>query len=179
MKFKRWSDLRKCKDFNKKLSQYEWGPVGKNLESLDDDDFDNYRTLSPTDFDKVKKGTCWDYVEFQRDWYEDQGISHNVYYLEADNKEKASHTILIAKVGDQFIWDESSWKAHKGLHPSKSKVSLLRTICEKHSKADKDKINQIVVYEYPRPKKFGMTAQAFMSWVKNNGKHIFTWNVHP
>jgi hypothetical protein len=167
-----WSKLKKCKAFNKKLASYDWGPVDKDLGALRESDFIHYRTVSPQDFHKIKRGTCWDYVEAQRDWYEEQNIQHTVYYIEGNNKEKATHTLLIAQVGKQFLWDEASWKSNKGLHFADSEDELLKIACEKHSKVSKD-ITKIDVYRYPQPK-FGLSVKEFMAWVKKNGKRVKT-----
>lgn len=173
--FNDWSKLKKLKDFNKRLASYEWGAIDKDLNPLPDDEFEKYHTISPKTLHKLKRGTCWDYVEAQRDWYEEEGVQHKVYYIEADNPEKASHTFLIAQIGEQFLWDEASWKPNKGVHLASSAEKLLNIVCKKHSKTSEN-ISKISVYCYPKPKKFGMSVKEFMSWVKRNGKHVLTWN---
>ncbi len=170
--FKNWF---KIKEFNKKLSSFQWGPVGEKLDILKKNDFKNYRTISPKIFYELKIGTCWDYVEAQRSWYKDQNIEHKVYYAEANNKEKATHTFLIAKINNKFLWDESSWKSEQGLHYDNSEKELINRICKKQIKTIKN-ANEINVYVYPKPNKFNMTVEQFMEWVKKNGKHILTWS---
>ena len=166
------SDIEMCVDFNKKLSGYEWGPVDKNYKPLTDEDFEEYRTLSPKDFYRLERGTCWDYVEAQREFYDDKNLPHSIYYLESDNPEKASHTITVIRLPDGFIWDEASWKSNKGVHKFQSLEDLLNIVCDKHATSD---VDNIVVYKYPRPNKFGMGCEEFMDWVKNTGKLILKW----
>lgn len=155
--------------YNEKLSNYEWGLVDKNLKPIKESDFKKYRTLSPKDFHKLKRGSCWDYVEAQREWYEKHKIPFSTYYLELNNKEKASHTILVAEIDGKYIWDEASWKKHKGLHEFNSLKSLLKDVAKKHLSDIKD-ADKVEIYKYSKPPRFGMSVNEFMEWIKDQGK---------
>jgi hypothetical protein len=90
---------KSAEEIVKRLSSYKWDVPDRNRQSLlkdgEDPDFMQYVTLSPEEFHKMKAGTCWDHTEAQRRLYSKAGIPHRVYYLEADNPEKGSHTIVV------------------------------------------------------------------------------------
>lgn len=83
-----------------KIGGYDWGVPdewGNRLSGNTSDDFEKYRTVSPDRFHELGFGTCWDFIEAQREAYEKAGYGVKTFYIELDNDEKASHTILLGE----------------------------------------------------------------------------------
>lgn len=56
--------------FNQTLNSYDYGIIldGVPLTGYDID-FGKYKTISPEDFKKYKTGVCWDYVEYEAQYF--------------------------------------------------------------------------------------------------------------
>lgn len=157
------------KDFRELLSLYRWGIPDGDLNRTKD--FKKYKTLSPEDFHAIQFGTCWDYVEAQRDYYTYNELGGTTYYIEGDNEEKASHTIFVYEQDSLLIWDEKAWKNRIDLHTSKSLFDLLEKAVEwKKEEEDLDGV-EFAVFKYDKPP-YGLSTDEFTDWIHENGEPV-------
>ena len=89
---------------NKNIS---YGYLGKNNKiympndpNFDKDWLDNYILETPYDILSTKVGNCWDQVEFERNWFENNNYEYKTIYnqvlLNYDNS-YPTHTFLVYK----------------------------------------------------------------------------------
>jgi len=134
------------------LSSYRWDVLDKDRSPIGaqpdgSPDFMQYLTLTPEELHKHKRGTCWEHTEAQHRLYKDLGVPHKVFYIEADNPEKGSHTVVLredAKGG--VYWDETAWKDRTGSHRFDTEKDALDAIARqvgKHSGAQKARVFRI------------------------------------
>lgn len=153
-----------------RLSKYRWAVPDAKRRFHDEEGADIakvYRTLSPEEFHKHRAGTCWDYVEAQRDWFEAKNIPHRTFYIEQDNQEQASHTVLVYKTPDGYLQPEASWKDELGISRSKDEMALVKRIANR-LRRDMGNKHSASVYEYQRPSHYGMDVHEFMAHAKQN-----------
>jgi hypothetical protein len=156
---------------------YDWGVVGENRQRLSHDDFNGYRTLAPVEFHLLRVGTCWDYVEAQRDGFLQLGIEHRIIYMEAGNMERATHTIAIRRDRAGWIWDECAWKIYMGRYSTNSletvvgqAVRMFRaSLAASGCCGDELRIRAIA---YNKPLRFGLTVAEFMEYVALTGREV-------
>jgi hypothetical protein len=164
-------------DFNKMISAYKYGIADKDLKPVKDIDseFSEYRTLSPENFHKLKMGVCWDYVEAQRELYEKNNIPHKVYYLELDNPQQGTHTIVSRETKDGYSWDEASWKPYVGMHHFDTEEELLSDVARKHEDAAFDESGKRYkvkkIYEVAKPE-YGLEPWDYMQGIYRDSKRI-------
>jgi len=93
-----------------------------------------YKIRLKDDFVNAGYGVCWDFCEFEREFFEYAGIEHECYFLEAYEKEEEggpTHTFTLFKEGDKWSWFEFSWGMYAGIWQYSSKEEALVDIVEK------------------------------------------------
>ena len=124
-------------DFMK--NNFNYGYLGKNgkTHAYNDHNFksdwlEQYVLESKDDILKTLYGTCWDEVEFERDWFESRGYEiktfYEMVYLDYTNP-YPTHSFLVFKDNDKWYWFEHSFRDNLGIHRF-------------------DTINELLKYEY-------------------------------
>lgn len=88
--------------------------------SLDNFDWSkNYRTMPVEKFRKEKIGTCWDFVNYQHDYFKKNNIPDKayLYFAERENGTYVTHTFSVIDLDGQKYWFESSLWPARGLNP--------------------------------------------------------------
>lgn len=144
-----------------KLDDIKYGFADNNENIYPDNlkDWNNsfsklYHLQSPEDLIKNKYGVCWDQVELERFYLEENNISSKSYFIIAyDNKQEPTHTFIVVK-SDKYYWLEHSWYPFKGVHEYNSLKKLLNDVKIKFEKSiKKQNVNdyKIAIYEYDKP----------------------------
>lgn len=134
----------------------QYGFTYKNkIFTEDNPNFDNefnkhYKLRLGEDFIKSGYGVCWDFCEFERLFFIEQGIEHECYYLESFiSREEGgpTHTFALFKQKDKWYWFEYSWYMFRGIHEYRSKEEALTDILDKYYHHNAGISNNIDVYK--------------------------------
>lgn len=120
--------LQKIRKFNQKLNRMQY--------IAPDDFFKDYKYLSSREFQKQKGGVCWDYVLYEKEYFQKHfpTVQTEAYFfcgIDTDN-DMPSHTVLLFFLDDKTYWFESSWKSKSGIYEFNSKIEALQTIQKLH-----------------------------------------------
>jgi catalase len=106
---------------------------------------------------KNKYGVCWDFVEFQREWFKNNNYEFETFFMAVIKKEGSglpTHTFLVYKFKNKWYWFEFSWYDQRGIHKYNDLNSLWKDLNNKHIKsivgegALFDDITNHKIYEY-------------------------------
>lgn len=132
------------KKFNKYLNtNYKYGVIhnGKIITGNELEDnfnfYDDYRSLSISEFEKYKTGVCWDYVHYEAKWFKDHGYKYETYYIEVNDNsgDCPTHTFLVFYLpnSSKAYYFESSWYTYRGIEEFNNINSLLKTVKDRHT----------------------------------------------
>lgn len=151
------------------MNYIEYGFIDKNNKRRNDYDtfYDDYQLQSPEELIQSKLGVCWDQVELERYYFENNNINCNTYYIiYYDNKELPTHTFLVFNDDDNYYWFEHSWEIHKGIHKYNTLEELLSDVRYKFiedAEDDNIPIEKVSIYEYTKPN-YHLSVQEFMDY---------------
>lgn len=158
----------KIKKIQNIMSEIKYGFLDKNNKNIIETDiekWDNefnefYYLQSPQELLKTKCGVCWDQVELERYLFKQEKINIKTYFIcTYDNDNLPSHTFLMYKEKDKYIWFENSWQEYRGIHKYENKKQLLLDIKNKFIKShNTSKDAPTIIYEYKKPK-YHITCQ--------------------
>lgn len=119
---------------------------------------------SPRQLGDSKIGTCFDQVEFIRDFIHkmDYQVRSYFFYYPSD-EEDISHAILVYKDSKRYYWIENAWYKYKGLHIYNNKDELLEDVANKFVDTINDgDIKKLKIYSYEKPR-YGINYVKFMA----------------
>lgn len=130
----------KVGNFNNFMNtKFEYGVLynGKHLTydngDLDNFDWSKYRTIPLDIMEKEKIGNCWDFVNYQHNYFKKNNIPDKSYLYFAQRKDGSyiTHTFSIIDLDGQKYWFESSFWEHRGVNP----ISNVNDVYDKLSKS--------------------------------------------
>lgn len=137
------------------------GNVCYSFDIFDDD----YVLQSYKDMLKTKTGVCFDQVELERHYLYNRDITS--YFICYYGVFLQSHTFLVVKENNKYIWFEHAWEKYKGIYEYNSLDELLNDVKNKfmneYNILDKDKI---LLKSYSKPKS-GINLSEYFKWVEN------------
>ena len=147
----------------KELKSYSYGMV------VDPKD---YKTLSPAEVQKHRKGICWDFVTLENNIFKTKfrGMPSKCYYMQRDS-DFNTHTFLMYNKNGKYYIFEVSWGKHMGIHEFNSKDEALKTYLDEFLKDSKKESKRYVLIEYPCPRP-GMSSDKFINWIYSRGTII-------
>ena len=169
------SNLQYIKKFNDKLNKFNYGILVNDEVITENIDWSQYKTIPIHKFATKKVGVCWDFVNYQALWFDNNGYSIDTYFLECVTDDRYdTHTFNIIHVDGYHIYFESSWSKHKGLYISDKKNDAFHSAYdrfkEQYATKKKDKIS---CYKYhTKGLDNNLSASEFISRVKETGKKI-------
>ena len=145
-----------------KLENIKYGYIDNNHNIYPDDinDWDTnfnklYKLQSPEELINNKYGVCWDQVELERYYLEQENIEGISYFIIAhENRQEPTHTFLVIK-DIKYYWLEHAWEPYRGLHEYETLEELILDVKYKFEQTiKKNNITnyQIDIYEYKKPK---------------------------
>ncbi len=161
----------------------EYGFLGKNghIYHYDDPNFNSdwYEQCileNRDDLLKNKYGTCWDQVEFERDWFLKNGYEIKTIYemvkLDYDNQ-YPSHSFLVYKNNNEWYWFENADFNNKGIHKFNTLDELLNYQYKRYVEFLKtfnitdEELEKIIVTEFDKPKEH-ISAEEYLNHVINS-----------
>ena len=149
------------------LSDIKYGYMnnaGNGCYSFDTFD-DDYVLQSYKDMLKTKTGVCFDQVELERHYLYNRDITS--YFICYYGEFLQSHTFLVVKENNKYIWFEHAWEKYRGIYEYNSLDELLNDVKNKfmneYNILDKDKI---LLKSYSKPKS-GINLSEYFKWVEN------------
>ena len=156
-----------CK-LNSFLNSFRYGvPYNGHILIPDDaEEFTNvYHYLSPKEFLKYRCGVCWDYTAFQSEELRKHHANYTNFYVELGNpKSPDTHTFTVVKIGDKYIYIESSFKMIQGVYVSSNLTDIIDYVIYNMAKysiyKDFEKI-VVVVRAYKDNRNYGENSIEF------------------
>lgn len=108
-----------------------------------------YKIRLGEDFIKSSYGVCWDFCEFERDFFETHTIEHDCYFVESYINQDVggpTHTFTIFRQNNNWYWFEYSWFYHRGIWKYNSQQEALRDILKKFEEFYDGKLIDIGIY---------------------------------
>ena len=142
---------------NLQTISYGWiDKDGGRHEKLGSDFASEYRLQLGDECYKNQLGVCWDQVEYEASFLDAAGIDNQSYFIYYDDKDKLpSHTFLVVKQGDKFLWIEHAWEKFAGIHEYNSEEELLKDVKTKFIECSEfgNGCNRenVFVFKYNRP----------------------------
>lgn len=152
---------------SKKLKSFTYGTVvdGKIYTNLDAIPWDRYKTLTISQMNKYKVGTCWDFVNYQHNYFKKMGIKNDSFLFVKPMSENpndiATHTFSILE-GDK--WFESRWAKHQGIN----KVQSYKDVADILNKDFNSKYD-FELYKYNPDGMIGLSSSQFFKKATSNG----------
>jgi hypothetical protein len=163
-----------------------YGFIGKNRKKYYDananDWIEQYCIQSGEEVIKSKIGTCYDQVELERLWFENNNYKFKTLFawFKVDRENKLpTHTFLIYQYNNKWYWFEHAWYDLKGIYEFNSEHELInyfkkeyynyvKSNYEDFLESDKEKFK---FYEYEKPnEKLGVLD--YIYYVTNIKKEI-------
>ena len=170
-------------------NEINYGYLGKNgrIYHYDDEDFNSewfkqYILENKNDLLETLYGNCWDQVEFERDWFLENGYEVKTIYemvkLDYDN-EYPTHSFLVYKNNDYWYWFENADFNNRGIHRFNSFDELLNYQYNRYIEFLKtfniqsDEITKIIVTEFDKPKEHA-SAEEYLNHVIDSKLIMFS-----
>lgn len=162
----------------KELSDF-WNTCSYGIPNGDLDRFsEDYWFQSPAEFAKTKKGVCWDFVEYGREFLSMHDVPFHMYFIQTDRLDKMTHTFIVCDDPDGgLIYVESSFdkvaKRIGGYKQFNSLKSIINLIVDEmfeddaviHVGTDNHGVMRYDVFEYDGHPKYGCNANGYMKWM--------------
>lgn len=129
--------MKDIKKLNSKLNKFGFGAVvdGK-LYSKEEMDWSKYKTLTLEEMEKFKVGVCWDFVNYEANWFTNNKIPFETYMFVmqmSDNVDDIiTHTFLIFSFENKKYWFESAWYGHQWIQEVESYDDVIETLTERY-----------------------------------------------
>lgn len=153
---------------NQVLNDFDWSCIvdNKRVESTEEN-WNKYRVLLPNQFLDLRAGCCWDYCNFQSEYF-DAYFPELKYKLFIIDSEESNHTFMTYEENDRIKLFESSYKKYSGVYEFKEEHEVRDFYLEKMN------LEHYRIYNYKRlNKNYGILAEEFMSYIWTEGKLLY------
>ncbi len=133
-----FNDIKTPKQLMKYLSaNFKYGFTHKNkIFTEDTPDFQDkmdqlYKLRTGKNFIKSGYGVCWDFCEFERDFFKQNNIYHECYFIFSFKNRKdggPTHSFTIYNKNNKWFWFEYSWFTFRGIWEYNTKEEALNDI---------------------------------------------------
>lgn len=131
-------------DLLKRLNSYDYGYIknGKKVKGMKNF-FEDYKSLTISEFEKYEIGVCWDYVHYEAYWFNKHGYRYETFYIQVQDKDNdcPSHTYLAFYLANssKVYYFESSWGKYQGIEEFDNINELHETIKDRHISSARSK----------------------------------------
>lgn len=185
-----FTNIKTPKELNEYMNKnISYGYLGKNNKiympndpNFDKDWLDNYILETPYDILSTKVGNCFDQVEFERNWFENNNYEYKTIYnqvlLNYDNS-YPTHTFLVYKENNKWYYFENAWEDMKGIHEFNTLEELLEYEYNKYIEFLKEfnitdeEIEKIKYFEYSKPKEH-ISAKEYIEYMLKQKELYFS-----
>lgn len=176
--------FKACQQLHDKWSKFKYGiRVEDGSYNIPSAEYFNkhYRFLSDG-FVKYGIGVCWDYVSYGNEFLNKKHIEHSCYFILTDTPPNYdTHTIIVCKASDKFVYVESSFKMvddeingvaiFDDITDVFKFVTSRMFLCnDNYKKFSKFKYD---VYKFDEEPPAGSTDSEYMDWMINNAEIVY------
>jgi hypothetical protein len=150
-------------ELNAELNKFSYGCIYGSFPYY-------YRSVEPRVFEKMKKGVCWDFVAYQKYFFDKKfpDIRYKIYYLESDFGQTC-HSFMIYETGLGRFGSFESCHDPKGVRLFESSEEAIDYVVNNFVK----KKNQAyILFEYEPPDRYELPVDDYMKYIYRNGKRI-------
>ena len=101
---------------NAKMNRFKYGFLYKG--KILTDDYSKYQTMTVAEIDRYQCGVCWDFVNYEANWFRKNQIPFKTFYIEWNDPMTSTHTFLVYKLPEDpnCYYFESSFEKYQGIH---------------------------------------------------------------
>ena len=128
----------------KRLNSYDYGYIknGQKIKGTKNF-FEDYKSLTISEFEKYQIGVCWDYVHYEAYWFAKNHYKYETFYIQVQDEDNdcPSHTYLVFYLpnSSKVYYFESSWGKYQGIEEFDNINKLHDTIKERHIESARSK----------------------------------------
>ena len=128
----------------RRLNSYDYGYIknGQKIKGTKNF-FEDYKSLTISEFEKYQIGVCWDYVHYEAYWFAKNKYKYETFYIQVQDEDNdcPSHTYLVFYLpnSSKVYYFESSWGKYQGIEAFDNIIKLHNTIKERHIESAKSK----------------------------------------
>ena len=121
----------------RRLNSYDYGYIknGQKIKGTKNF-FEDYKSLTISEFEKYQIGVCWDYVHYEAYWFAKNHYKYETFYIQVQDEDNdwPSHTYLVFYLpnSSKVYYFESSWGKYQGIEAFDNINKLHNTIKERH-----------------------------------------------
>lgn len=131
-----------------------------------------YKLRKGENFIKSGYGVCWDFCEFERDFFVNTGIKHECYFIVnflIRVQGGPTHTFLIYEQNGKWFWFEYAWFNYRGIWQYNSREDALCDIVNKFINLNAQQYNHTELYK-TKSAKAGLNTFTFCEHCFNGEK---------
>ena len=162
-------------DFNKELNSYDYGIIIDGKKYIKNIDWKKYKTATLSEFKKYHCGTCWDFANYEADWFRKHGYSFDTYFIQIDNKKDCPcHAFLIFYINGKSYYFESSWHKMQGIRKINSNQEAVNFVCKSLNETyNKDNKFKMYAFKYNTSGLDNhLTSEKYMNTIYDIGSEI-------
>ena len=128
----------------RRLNSYDYGYIknGQKIKGMKNF-FEDYKSLTISEFEKYQIGVCWDYVHYEAYWFAKNHYKYETFYIQVQDEDNdcPSHTYLVFYLpnSSKVYYFESSWGKYQGIEAFDNIIKLHNTIKERHIESARSK----------------------------------------
>lgn len=128
----------------RRLNSYDYGYIknGQKIKGMKNF-FEDYKSLTISEFEKYQIGVCWDYVHYEAYWFAKNKYKYETFYIQVQDEDNdcPSHTYLVFYLpnSSKVYYFESSWGKYQGIEAFDNINKLHNTIKERHIESARSK----------------------------------------
>lgn len=154
--------MNTVKEFHKRMRSMKYGFIVNN--KIVNSGYDKYRTIPLPLIEKFNVGICWDFVNYQQDFFNRNGISSTAYFFIAKNEvndgKMVTHTFNVLSIDGKTYWFEAAFKKHSGIYEIKSYNDVIKVLLEEYG----DKYDEYIVSTYnTKGMDLNLTSEQFIN----------------
>ncbi len=188
-----YSDIKTPKELLQFMQQnIKYGFVSKtgkiydnpNSEEWQNDWYLNCIVQNGDSLLKTKYGTCWDQVELERKWFEENSYNFKTIYIWFEVNRPSNlptHTFLVFEENSKFYWFEHAFYDNQGIHEFETINDAIEYVKKEQLKyairtkrATTSDYGYITSYEYSKPE-LNLNVDDYIKHVTSSNK-IRTFN---
>lgn len=150
------------KEFRKRMRSMRYGFLVNS--EIFNSEYDKYRTIPLHLIEKFNVGICWDFVNYQQNFFNKNGIDSTAYFFIAMNdvsdRNIVTHTFNIISVDGKTYWFEAAFNKYSGIHKVASYDNVVKVLLEEY----KDKYDRYIVSTYnTKGMDLNLTSEQFIN----------------
>lgn len=149
---------------------FQYGYKDSDGNLISDDDYDTiYKLQSPDEFEKSKTGICWDYAIYEEYKLRRLHVPCQSYFVELATKENCqTHTFVIAKIDEWYIYIEYSFEKIRGIYRSKSAEDLIYFVVNAMMEDFEETSALCMIHTYKNYTTYGVSTMQFMKAMRDS-----------